>query len=35
MAKFFGNLHLVLAVGLVLAVAVMVGSRTDVPVQWQ
>ena len=31
MAKFFGNLHLVLAVGLLLAVGVMVGYAPDVP----
>jgi uncharacterized membrane protein len=29
MAKFFGNLHLVLVVGLVLAIAVMVGFARD------
>ena len=32
MAKLFGNLHLVLVIGLVLAVAVMVGFMPDVPV---
>jgi len=31
MAKFFGNLHLVLAVGLLIAVGVMVNFGTDVP----
>jgi len=32
MAKFFGNLHLVLAVGVVAAVAVMLGYGADIPV---
>jgi uncharacterized membrane protein len=32
MAKLFGNLHLVLVIGLVLAVAVMLGFMPDVPV---
>ncbi len=32
MAKFFGNLHLVLAVGLVLAIVVMMGYGESVPV---
>ena len=32
MAKFFGNLHLVLVVGLVAAIAVMLGYGADVPV---
>lgn len=32
MAKLFGNLHLVLVIGLILAVAVMVGFQPDVPV---
>ncbi len=32
MAKLFGNLHLVLVIGLVLAVAVMLGFSPDVPV---
>ena len=32
MAKLFGNLHLVLVIGLVLAVAVMLGFQPDVPV---
>ena len=31
MAKFFGNLHLVLAVGLVAAIVVMIGFTPDVP----
>ena len=31
MAKLFGNLHLVLAIGLVLAIAVIVGFNPDVP----
>ena len=33
MAKFFGNLHLVLGIGLVAAIAVMFGFRADVPLQ--
>lgn len=32
MAKLFGNLHLVLAIGLVAAIAVMLGFQPDVPV---
>jgi uncharacterized membrane protein len=32
MAKLFGNLHLVLVIGLVLAVAVMLGFQPDIPV---
>jgi uncharacterized membrane protein len=32
MAKLFGNLHLVLVIGVVLAVAVMLGFSPDVPV---
>ena len=32
MAKFFGNLHLVLVVGLIVAIAVMVGYGADIPV---
>ena len=32
MAKFFGNLHLVLVVGLLAAIAVMFGFRADVPI---
>jgi uncharacterized membrane protein len=32
MAKLFGNLHLVLVIGLVLAIAVIVGFSPDVPV---
>jgi uncharacterized membrane protein len=32
MAKLFGNLHLVLLIGLVLAIAVIVGFSPDVPV---
>ncbi|MFT4027981.1 MAG: urate hydroxylase PuuD [Novosphingobium sp.] len=32
MAKLFGNLHLVLVIGLVLAVAVMLGFNAEVPV---
>lgn len=32
MAKLFGNLHLVLVIGLVLAVIVMLGFQPDVPV---
>jgi len=32
MAKFFGNLHLVLAVGLIVAIAVMFGYGADIPV---
>ncbi|MDD3799741.1 MAG: urate hydroxylase PuuD [Novosphingobium sp.] len=32
MAKLFGNLHLVLVVGLVLAIVVMMGFNPDVPV---
>ena len=31
MAKFFGNLHLVLVVGLVAAIAVMVGYGASAP----
>ena len=31
MAKLFGNLHLVLVIGLILAVVVMVGFQPDVP----
>lgn len=32
MAKLFGNLHLVLVIGLVLAVVVMLGFQPDIPV---
>lgn len=32
MAKLFGNLHLVLAIGLVAAIVVMLGFQPDVPV---
>ncbi len=32
MAKLFGNLHLVLVIGLVAAIAVMIGFQPDVPV---
>lgn len=32
MAKLFGNLHLVLAIGLVAAIAVMLGFGAEVPV---
>jgi uncharacterized membrane protein len=32
MAKLFGNLHLVMVVGLILAIAVMLGYQTDIPV---
>jgi uncharacterized membrane protein len=32
MAKFFGNLHLVLIVGLIAAIAVMIGYAGDIPV---
>ena len=31
MAKLFGNLHLILAIGLVAAIAVMIGFNPDVP----
>jgi uncharacterized membrane protein len=32
MAKLFGNLHLVMVVGLILAILVMIGFNTDIPV---
>jgi uncharacterized membrane protein len=34
MAKFFGNLHLVLVVGLIAAIAVMFGFKDSAPLDW-